>query len=129
MGTTLKDRALDIASSWFECLNSGDLERVLELYDSKATFHPTLSANFGRDEAATRSYFSEFLRKQPTATLRAYAIQRLSDNAFLISGTMHIQLDEEVRIRKSKRDLLSRGSISVVNGESFTTTTHCVRLR
>ena len=95
MGTTLKDRALDIASSWFECLNSGDLERVLELYDSKATFHPTLSANFGRDEAATRSYFSEFLRKQPTATLRAYAIQRLSDNAFLISGTMHIQLDED----------------------------------
>lgn len=94
----MRNFALDTARRWFECINSGDLEQVVELYDVNATFHPTLSSKFIRDATGTKSYFRQFLRKQPRMSLLTHTIQQIGDDAFLFTGIMQItMIDRQIR--------------------------------
>ena len=94
----MRNDALETARKWFECVNSGDLEQVVALYDANATFHPTLSSKFIRDATSTKSYFSQFLSKQPRISLLTHVAQQVSNDAFLFTGIMQIaMIDSEIR--------------------------------
>jgi uncharacterized protein (TIGR02246 family) len=73
--------------TWNDALLAKDYEKVASLYSSTdLSFLPTVSPKFIRDEASTKEYFMNFLKKLPSGTITADNVQSFGDDAYLHTG-------------------------------------------
>ena len=84
---------LELSQSWVACVNRNVVNEVVELYDSQATFHPTLSGEFIQDTKSVRQYFTQFLAMKPKVTVVSSDLKELLETAFVFTGVMDIELD------------------------------------
>ena len=90
----MNQKLLEISQSWFDCVNRNVVNDVVELYDSRATFHPTLSGEFIQDTKGVYQYFTRFLAMNPHVTVVSFELKELLNTTFVFAGLMDIELDE-----------------------------------
>ncbi len=90
----MNQKLLEISQNWFDHVNRNVVNDVVELYDSRATFHPTLSGDFIQDTNAVRQYFKGFMSLKPHVTVVSFDLQELVETAFVFAGVMTIEVDE-----------------------------------
>lgn len=89
----MNQKFLELGQSWIDQVNSNVVNNVVELYDSQATFHPTLSGEFIQDTKSVRQYFTQFLAMKPKVTVVSSDFKELLETAFVFTGVMDIELD------------------------------------
>ena len=95
MAKTPETIIADNFNSWNEALQTGDPEKVAGLYSPDATFLPTVSGKFNKDQKGTAEYFKHFLELNPTGEIVDEEIQPLGDETILHSGLYNFQVVSE----------------------------------
>lgn len=80
--------------NWNDVLKAEDAKKVSELYSPDATFLPTLSGEFKKEQMSIEEYFQNFLKKHPVGEIINEEVQTLSPKSYLHSGLYNFELDE-----------------------------------
>jgi len=79
----------DVLEQWIQAVNSGDIERLLGLYDSQAVLTPTFSNRLLNTQDKLREYFEKLgSREELSIALheKTLTIQNIRNEIFLLSG-------------------------------------------
>ena len=80
---------------WNEALRSREAAEVAALYDSAATFLPTMSNEFKKGPDGAEEYFKHFLEKNPEGEIVEDEYQPLGDDSYLHSGLYNFSVGPE----------------------------------
>jgi len=79
----------DVLEQWIQAVNSGDIERLLGLYDSQAVLTPTFSNRLLNTQDKLREYFEKLgSREELSIALheKTLTIQNIRNEIFLLIG-------------------------------------------
>ena len=85
----------DVLEQWIQAVNSGDIERLLGLYDSQAVLTPTFSNRLLNTQDKLREYFEKLgSREELSIALheKTLTIQNIRNEIFLLSGIYNLSL-------------------------------------
>lgn len=84
------ERADDVLSNWLDCVNSGNLEGVLSLYNEGAVLLPTFSSEVRNDPEGIRRYFVKVSSTNEEVIVEVIPgtliVQEISDSVFSLGG-------------------------------------------
>jgi uncharacterized protein (TIGR02246 family) len=79
---------------WNNALLSGNPKKVAELYAEDASFLPTMSGKFEKDQAGAEKYFQHFLEKHPSGEIIQDEVQIIDPKNYLHSGFYNFKVDD-----------------------------------
>ncbi len=83
------EKAESILKQWIQCINGGDLEGLLALYDENAVLIPTFSNRLLSTPERIRAYFAKICERQELSLAlheKTLKIQPIHDHIFGLSG-------------------------------------------
>lgn len=86
----------DILLMWIDAVNQGDVEKLLELYDSQAVLIPTFSNRILNTSDKLRDYFEKLAtRKSLSVTLHenTLIVQKIKEDVYILSGLYNWRFD------------------------------------
>lgn len=87
---------------WNQALKTGRPEEVARLYSKESTFLPTFSNQFKKGPKEVKSYFEEFLKKNPEGKITEEKVQVLSEKIYSHSGFYVFSVRDEKVKKKVK---------------------------
>ncbi len=87
---------------WAEALLSGDPHQVATMYDSKATFLPTMSPQLRIGEMEAEEYFEHFLQIHPNGKIVKQSVQKIGARCYLHCGLYNFEVDDDKHKGKRK---------------------------
>lgn len=100
-GKPSKKRIAGLFDQWNRTLQTGDPEKVADLYASDAVLLPTVSNQVRADHAAIVDYFEHFLANKPVGKKIETHINVLDNNSVIDAGTYQFTLTDPETGEKS----------------------------
>ncbi|MGW6911830.1 SgcJ/EcaC family oxidoreductase [Streptomyces sp. NPDC054940] len=96
-----KKQVLGLFDQWNAALQTGDSEKVADLYAKDAVLLPTVSNNVRSDRAEIVDYFDHFLQNKPSGTKIESHVNILDSNSAIDAGTYEFKLTDPKTGEKS----------------------------
>ncbi|MEJ8670412.1 MULTISPECIES: SgcJ/EcaC family oxidoreductase [unclassified Streptomyces] len=100
-GKPSKEQVAGLFDQWNRTLQTGDPEKVADLYASDAVLLPTVSNQVRADHAAIVDYFEHFLANKPVGKKIETHINVLDNNSVIDAGTYQFTLTDPETGEKS----------------------------
>ncbi|MFF5477277.1 SgcJ/EcaC family oxidoreductase [Streptomyces sp. NPDC012935] len=100
-GKPSKNQVAGLFDQWNRTLQTGDPEKVADLYASDAVLLPTVSNQVRADHAAIVDYFEHFLANKPVGKKIETHINVLDNNSVIDAGTYQFTLTDPETGEKS----------------------------
>ncbi|MDQ0750146.1 uncharacterized protein (TIGR02246 family) [Streptomyces africanus] len=99
--TATKAQVLGLFDQWNAALQTGDPQKVADLYAKDAVLLPTVSDNVRTDRAEIVDYFEHFLRKKPAGTKVESVVNVLDRDTAIDTGVYEFALTDHETGAKS----------------------------
>jgi len=79
----------DILKAWMQCINNGDLESLLALYDKTAVLIPTFSNRVLNTQEKIRAYFEKLSSREELSIAlheKTLIVQSINNDRYALSG-------------------------------------------
>jgi uncharacterized protein (TIGR02246 family) len=96
-----KTQVLDLFDTWNAALQTGDPQKVADLYASDAVLLPTVSNNVRTDRAEIVDYFEHFLQNKPVGTKVESIVDVLDEDTVIDTGVYEFTLTDDETGAKS----------------------------
>jgi uncharacterized protein (TIGR02246 family) len=94
-------QVLGLFDNWNAALQTGDAQKVADLYASDAVLLPTVSNNVRTDRAEIVDYFEHFLQNKPVGTKVESVVNVLDSNTVIDTGVYEFALTDRNTGEKS----------------------------
>ncbi|MEV1080520.1 SgcJ/EcaC family oxidoreductase [Streptomyces sp. NPDC050211] len=106
VGKPSKAQVASLFDTWNAALQTGDAEKVADLYAKDAVLLPTVSNKVRTDRAGIVDYFEHFLANKPVGTKMQTVVNVLDSNSAIDTGTYQFALTDhetgEKRVVKAR---------------------------
>ncbi|OIN53161.1 SgcJ/EcaC family oxidoreductase [Pseudomonas costantinii] len=93
---SVEDREIaGLFDRWNSALQTGDANKVVELYASNAVLQPTVSNKVRTSPAEIKEYFEHFLPMKPIGKINFREIRKLGENVSMDSGVYTFTLADK----------------------------------
>ncbi|MYS91112.1 MULTISPECIES: SgcJ/EcaC family oxidoreductase [Streptomyces] len=99
--TATKAQVLGLFDQWNAALQTGDPQKVADLYAKDAVLLPTVSNNVRTDRAEIVDYFEHFLQNKPVGTKVESVVNVLDHNTAIDAGVYEFALTDHETGAKS----------------------------
>ncbi|MEU0383498.1 SgcJ/EcaC family oxidoreductase [Streptomyces chartreusis] len=99
--TVTKSQVLGLFDQWNAALQTGDPQKVADLYAKDAVLLPTVSNNVRTDRAEIVDYFEHFLQNKPVGTKVESVVNVLDRNTAIDTGVYEFALTDHETGAKS----------------------------
>ncbi|MDO0913090.1 SgcJ/EcaC family oxidoreductase [Streptomyces sp. DT2A-34] len=96
-----KAQVVSLFDDWNAALQTGDSEKVADLYASDAVLLPTVSNNVRTDRAEIVDYFDKFLQSKPVGKKVKTVVNVLDSNSAIDTGVYEFTLTDKATGEKS----------------------------
>ncbi|MEU6913984.1 SgcJ/EcaC family oxidoreductase [Streptomyces olindensis] len=100
-GTATKAQVLGLFDNWNAALQTGDPQKVADLYAKDAVLLPTVSNNVRTDRAEIVDYFEHFLQNKPSGTKIESVVNILDRDTVIDTGVYEFALTDHKTGAKS----------------------------
>ena len=80
--------------SWNECLKTGNLEKIVDLYTEGAVLLATFSHDIRKGHSKIREYFHHFMEQHPVGTITKQEIIVLASGVYSHDGNYDFEVDD-----------------------------------
>ena len=107
----------EILKSWEEYFNSGNLPRILDLYDTRSILIPTFSSEILSDKRQIKEYFVNMIKEQKVSVEIQYNSiyeQKIGENIYLLNGNYIFKLKRNKNIHARFTFLINTLSVNPI---------------